>query len=161
MEVDLAFIAPGLYTRERKYAAPFVFFCSALFILGGLFGYFIAFPFALKFLLAFPGDRVVPMISIGEYVDLFWTVMLGLGLIFELPVLMLFFGLLGILTPSFLLNNFRYAVLLIFVVAAVLTPTSDITNLMIFAVPMIGLYLVGVGLVWIVWKRRQRRSAET
>ncbi|MGH8247390.1 MAG: twin-arginine translocase subunit TatC [Gammaproteobacteria bacterium] len=153
-----AFIAPGLYKRERKYAVPFIFFCSTLFISGGAFGYFIAFPMALKFLLTFGGDKVVPWITITDYVDTFWTVILGLGIVFELPVLMLFLGLLGILTPSFLIRNFRYAVLLIFVVAAVITPTADITNLMIFAIPMMALYFVGVGLVWIAYKRRQRRD---
>lgn len=154
-----AFIAPGLYRNERKYAVPFIFFTSGLFITGGLFGYFIAFPFALKFLINFGGPRVVPWITITEYVDMFWAVILGLGIVFELPILMLFLGLLGIITPKFLLRNFRYAVLLIFVVAAVVTPTSDITNLMIFALPMMVLYLVGVGLVWMVARRRSRRMA--
>jgi sec-independent protein translocase protein TatC len=155
-----AFIAPGLYKRERKYAIPFIFFCSGLFITGGLFGYFIAFPYALKFLIAYGGPRVTPWITITEYMDMFWTVILGLGIVFELPVLMLFLGLLGILSPGFLLRNFRYAVLMIFIVAAVITPTSDVTNMMIFAIPMLALYLVGVGLVWIVARRRRRREAQ-
>ncbi len=154
-----SFIAPGLYKQERRYAVPFIFFCSSLFITGGLFGYFIAFPFALKFLLTYGGKEVMPWITVNDYVDMFWTVILGLGIVFELPVLMLFLGLLGILTPGFLMRNFRYAVLLIFIVAAIVTPTSDITNLMIFAVPMMVLYLVGVGLVWIVARRRTRREA--
>jgi sec-independent protein translocase protein TatC len=153
-----AFISPGLYHKERRYAVPFVFSCSALFIGGGLFGYFIAFPFALKFLLTFGGDKVTPWITINEYADLFWTVILGLGIVFELPVLMMFLGLLGIVTPGFLLRNFRYAVLLIFVVAAILTPTPDIINLMVFATPMVALYMVGVGLVFIVTRGRTRRT---
>jgi len=155
-----AFISPGLYKRERRYAVPFIFFCSALFITGGLFGYFIAFPYALKFLISYGGPRVTPWITITEYMDMFWTVILGLGIVFELPVLMLFLGLLGILSPGFLLRNFRYAVLMIFIVAAVITPTSDVTNMMIFAMPMVALYLVGVGLVWIVTRRRRRREAQ-
>ena len=150
-----AFIAPGLYRNERKYAVPFVFFCSALFIAGGLFGYYIAFPFALEFLIGFGGERLVPWITATEYMRTFWTVVLGLGIIFELPVMMLFLGLLGILTPGFLMRNFRYAVLLIFIVAAVITPTADIINLMIFAMPMMALYMVGVGLVWLVARRRR------
>jgi sec-independent protein translocase protein TatC len=155
-----AFISPGLYRRERRYAVPFIFFCSGLFITGGLFGYFIAFPYALKFLIGYGGPRVTPWITITEYMDMFWTVILGLGIVFELPVLMLFLGLLGILSPGFLLRNFRYAVLIIFIVAAVITPTSDVTNMMIFAMPMLALYLVGVGLVWIVTRRRRRREAQ-
>ena len=150
-----AFIAPGLYQRERKYAAPFVFFCSGLFIAGGLFGYYIAFPFALRFLITFGGERLVPLITATYYMNFFFTIILGLGIIFELPVLMLFLGLLGVLTPGFLIRNFRYAVLLIFVVAAVITPTADIINLMIFALPMMALYMVGVGLVWLVTRRRR------
>ena len=150
-----AFIAPGLYRRERRYAVPFVFFCSSLFIAGGLFGYYIAFPFALRFLVNFGGERLVPWITATEYMNTFWTVILGLGIIFELPVLMLFLGLLGILTPGFLMRNFRYAVLLIVIVAAVVTPTADIINLMIFAMPMMALYMVGVGLVWLVTRRRR------
>ena len=150
-----AFITPGLYRRERRYAVPFVFFCSSLFIGGGLFGYYIAFPFALRFLLTFGGERLVPWITATEYMNTFWTVILGLGIIFELPVLMLFLGLLGILTPGFLMRNFRYAVLLIVIVAAVVTPTADIINLMIFAMPMMALYMVGVGLVWLVTRRRR------
>jgi sec-independent protein translocase protein TatC len=154
-----AFIAPGLYKRERKYAFPFVFFCSGLFIAGGAFGYFIAFPFALKFLVSYGGPHVTPWITITEYMDMFWTVILGLGIVFELPILMLFLGLLGILKAGFLMRHFRYAVLVIFIAAAVITPTSDITNMMIFAMPMLALYLVGVGLVWLVGRRRARRSS--
>jgi sec-independent protein translocase protein TatC len=152
-----AFIAPGLYRRERRYAVPFVFFCSGLFIAGGCFGYFIAFPYALKFLLTFGGPRMTPWITVTEYVDMFWTVMLGLGLIFELPVLMMFLGLLGIVSPGFLLRNFRYAILLIFIVAAVVTPTSDVMNMMIFAIPMIGLFVLGIALVWLVQRKRKSR----
>lgn len=154
-----AFISPGLYKRERRYATPFIFFCSGLFIAGGAFGYFIAFRYALKFLVTYPGGRAVPIITMSEYMDLFWTVILGLGIIFELPVLMLFLGLLGIINPGFLVRNFRYAVLIIFAVAAVITPTSDIINLMIFAVPMMLLYVVGIGLVWLVARRRREQEA--
>ncbi len=152
-----AFISPGLYKREKKYAIPFVFFCSSLFIAGGAFAYFIAFPYALKFLLTFGGQHLTPLITATEFMDMFWTVILGLGLVFELPVLMMFLGLIGIVTPGFLIRNFRYAILLIFIVAAVVTPTSDIMNMMIFAVPMIALFILGVGLVWLVQRKRKSR----
>ncbi len=152
------FISPGLYKKERRYAVPFVFFCSSLFIAGGAFGYFIAFPYALKFLLTFGGERMVPWITATEYIDMFWTVILGLGIVFELPMMMMFLGLLGILSPRFLIRNFRYAVLVIFIVAAVVTPTSDVINLMIFAIPMMALYLLGIVLVWAVRRRRPELS---
>lgn len=154
-----AFISPGLYKREKKYAVPFVFFCSSLFVAGGLFGYFTAFPYAIKFLLGIGTNEMRPMITVTDYMDMFWTVMVGLGLIFELPVLMLFLGLIGVITPGFLIRNFRYAILLIFVVAAIVTPSTDVSNMMVFAIPMIGLFLLGVGLVWIVQRKRKRRWA--
>jgi sec-independent protein translocase protein TatC len=153
------FIAPGLYSRERKYAAPFIFFCSGLFIAGGAFGYFIAFPYALEFLLSLGGSHMTPWLTAKEYLDLFTTVILGLGLVFEMPVLILFLSLLGIVTPGFLLRNFRYAVLVITIIAAIITPTTDVTNLVIFAVPMVGLYLLGAGIAWLVYRRRERKEA--
>lgn len=152
-----AFIAPGLYKKERRYAVPFVFFCSGLFISGGLFGYFIALPYALKFLLTFGGPHMTPWLTATEFVNMFYTVILGLGLVFELPVLMMFLGLIGIVTPGFLLRNFRYAILLIFIVAAVVTPTPDVMNMMIFAIPMVALFVLGVGLVWAVQRKRKSR----
>ncbi len=116
-----AFIAPGLYKRERRYAVPFVLFCSGLFIAGGMFGYLVAFPFALEFLLSMGGERLTPWLTAKEYLDLFTTIILGLGIIFEMPVLILFLSLLRIVTPGFLLRNFRYAVLVIVIIAAIVT----------------------------------------
>jgi sec-independent protein translocase protein TatC len=140
-----AFIAPGLYRRERKWAAPFVICTAGLFILGGTFAYFVAFRFGLTFLLGIGKDiGVVPYVSASEYFDLFINVTLGIGLVFELPVLIFFLVLLRIVTPAFLVRNSRYAVLAIVVVASILTPTPDVFNLTMFAVPMCLLYFVGV-----------------
>ncbi len=154
-----AFIAPGLYKNERRYAVPFVFFCSTLFIAGGLFGYLVAFPFALEFLLGMGGEHLKPWITAREYLDLFTTIILGLGIIFELPVLILFLSLLRIVSPGFLMRNFRYAVLIITIIAAVVTPTTDVTNLIIFTVPMLALYLLGVGIAWLVTRHRTKKEA--
>lgn len=151
-----AFISPGLYTRERRYAAPFVFVCSGLFIAGGLFGYLVAFPFALEFLLSMGGPHMTPWLTAKEYLDLFTTIILGLGIIFEMPVLILFLALLRVVTPGFLMRNFRYAVLIIAIIAAIVTPTTDITNLILFTVPMLALYLLGAGMAWLVTRRRER-----
>lgn len=156
-----AFIAPGLYQKERRYAVPFIFFCSSLFMAGGAFAYFIAFPYALEFLLNMGGTHMTPFITAKEYLDLFTTIILGLGIVFEMPVLILFLALLGIVTPGFLLRNFRYAVLVITMVAALITPTTDVTNLVLFAVPMLGLYLLGTGLAWVVWRGRRKREAQS
>lgn len=154
-----AFIAPGLYQKERKYAVPFIFFCSGLFMAGGAFAYFIAFPYALEFLLTMGGEHMTPFITAKEYLDLFTTIILGLGIVFEMPVLILFLALLGIVTPGFLLRNFRYAVLVITIIAALITPTTDVTNLVLFTVPMLGLYLLGTALAWLVWRGRRKREA--
>ncbi|HEY7854814.1 MAG TPA: twin-arginine translocase subunit TatC [Terriglobales bacterium] len=151
------FIAPGLYPRERRYVVPFVLFTSLLFILGGAFAYFYAFPIALNFLIGY-AHRFTPQININEYFDLFATVVLGLGLIFELPTLIFFLSLLGIVSARFLIKNFRYAVLVIFVLAAIITPTADFTTMIVFAAPMIGLYVLGIGIAYIFGKDRRTRK---
>ena len=139
------FLSPGLYPREKKYAVPFVLLSSGLFIAGGVFAYTIAFPASLRFLLNF-GHQFRPLITVNEYFSLATTIILGLALVFELPILILLLTFLRIVTPRFLLRNFRYAVLLIFITAAVITPTPDIPTMMLFATPLIVLYLFGVGL---------------
>lgn len=152
------FISPGLYHKEKRYAVPFVFLCSLLFIGGGAFAYTIAFPAALRFLLTF-GGQFRPMITVNEYFSLATTIILGMALVFELPILLLFLTLLRLMTPGFLLRNFRYAVLIIFIAAAAITPTPDVPTMMLFAMPLIGLYLFGVGLSYLVLRLRRREEA--
>ncbi|OFW26963.1 MAG: twin arginine-targeting protein translocase TatC [Acidobacteria bacterium RIFCSPLOWO2_12_FULL_60_22] len=151
------FISPGLYPRERKYAIPFIFLCSLLFISGGAFAYLIAFPAALRFLLNF-SSQFRPMITVNEYFSLATTIILGLAIVFELPVLILFLTLLRVMTPGFLLRNFRYAVLVIFIAAAAITPTPDIPTMMLFATPLMVLYLFGIGLSYLVLRRRAKED---
>jgi sec-independent protein translocase protein TatC len=140
-----AFISPGLYKRERRWAAPFVLITAGLFIAGGLFAYFLAFRFGLEFLLGIGmSNSVTPMVSITEYFDLFVNVTLGVGLVFELPVLIFLLTLLRLASPRFLLRHSRYAILGIVIAAAIITPTPDVFNLMLFAIPMCALYFVGV-----------------
>ena len=154
-----AFIAPGLYKKERRWAAPFVISTAGLFILGGTFAYFVAFRYGLEFLLGIGTDiGVTPNISIVEYLDLFINVMLGVGLVFEMPILIFFLTLLRIVTPKFLLENSRYAILIITIIAAIVTPTPDVFNLMLFAVPMVLLYFVGVFASYILWLRRENEK---
>src|SRR6185436_21057834 len=117
-----AFIAPGLYKKERRWAAPFVLGAGGLFILGGIFAYFVVFRFGLTFLLSIgQGNHVVAMVSITEYFNLFVNVTLGVGLVFELPVIIFFLTLLRIVTPGFLVAHSRYAILGIFLLAAIVT----------------------------------------
>jgi sec-independent protein translocase protein TatC len=152
------FIAPGLYKKERRWAAPFVVCTAGLFILGGAFAYFVAFRFALEFLLGFGRDiNVKPMINITDYFDLFVNVTLGVGLVFELPILLFFLTLLRIVTPGFLMRNVRYAILGITIIAAIVTPTPDIFNLMIFAVPMYLLFFVGVFASYLLVLHREKQ----
>ena len=150
-----SFIAPGLYRRERNFAGPFVLCSAGLFVAGGCFAYFVAFRLGLAFLLGIGVDKnVKPVVSIVDYFDLFINVTLGLGIIFELPILIFFLVILRVLSPAFLIDNSRYAILAIVVLAAVVTPTPDAFNLTIFAVPMIFLYFIGVFAGWLFVQRR-------
>ncbi len=153
-----AFIAPGLYKKERRWATPFVVCSAGLFILGGLFAYFVAFRFGLTFLLGIGRDiNIIPLVSISEYFDLFVNVMLGIGLVFELPVIIFFLTLLRITSPAFLISHSRYAILVIVVLAAIITPTPDVFNLMLFAVPMVALFFVGVFASYLLVLNRENR----
>jgi sec-independent protein translocase protein TatC len=140
-----AFVAPGLYKKERRLAGPFILCSAGLFILGGLFAYFVAFRFGLTFLLGVGRDvGVRPLITVTEYFDIFINVILGVGVVFELPVLIFFVILLRLISARFLVAHSRYAVLAIVMIAAVITPTPDVFNLMIFSVPMVVLYFIGI-----------------
>lgn len=153
-----AFISPGLYRRERRWAAPFIICTAGLFILGGLFAYFVAFRFGLEFLLSIGRDiNVRPVVSLTEYFDLFVNVTLGIGLVFELPVLIFFLTLLRVVSPRFLIRNTRYAILIIVIAAAIITPTPDVFNLMLFSVPMCLLYFVGVFASYLLVLHREQR----
>lgn len=137
------FVSPGLYRKERFYAIPFVFLGSVFFLAGGAFAYYVAFPFAVEFLIEM-GKAFEPTITVTHYFGFMLLIMLGLGLMFELPIVIFFLAQIGVVTPRFLMRHFRWAVLGIFVMAALLTPTPDVVNLCIFALPTIGLYLLGV-----------------
>ena len=153
-----AFISPGLYRREKRWAAPFILCSAGLFIIGGVFAYFVIFPYGLTFLLGIGrGQGVKPVVSITEYFDLFVNVVLGVGLVFEMPVLIFFLTLLRIVTPSFLMSHSRYAILAIFIIAAVVTPTPDVFNLMLFATPMCLLFYIGIFASYLLVLQRENR----
>lgn len=154
-----AFISPGLYKRERRWAAPFVLMTGGLFILGGLFAYFLAFRYGLTFLLGIGlAGNVRPMVTITEYFDLFVNVTLGVGLVFEMPVVIFTLTLLRLASPRFLLRHSRYAILIIVIIAAIVTPTPDVFNLMLFAVPMCLLYFVGLFAGFLIVFRREGKK---
>jgi sec-independent protein translocase protein TatC len=151
-----AFIAPGLYQKEKKLAVPFVLSTAGLFILGGCFAYFVAFRFGLAFLLGIGlQNGVTPLVTITHYFDLFVNVMLGVALVFELPVAIFFLTVLHLASPRFLLQHSRYAILAIVIAAAIITPTPDFFNLMLFAVPMCLLYFVGVFASYLLVMKRE------
>ena len=153
------FISPGLYRNEKRYVLPFMFSTIALFLSGGYFGYKLVYPAALDFLIGY-GKQFRPMITIHEYTDLFLTVILGLGVVFELPILVFFLALMGVVSAGWMWRNVRYSILVIFIIAAVLTPTTDILNMCIFAAPMVALYLLSIGIAWLVHpKQRKARRA--
>jgi sec-independent protein translocase protein TatC len=151
------FISPGLYRHEKRYVWPFVSLTSGLFIAGGYFAYKLAFPAALRFLITF-GNRFQPMITIDKYFSLASTIIVGVGLVFELPVVILLLSMFGIVTPRFLLRNIRYAVLITAVVAAAICPTPDWTALFMFWIPMVGLYILSIGLSWVVYLQKKRKK---
>jgi sec-independent protein translocase protein TatC len=154
-----AFIAPGLYKKEKRMAVPFVLSTAGLFILGGLFAYFVAFRYGLAFLLGIGlSNGVQPLVTITHYFDLFVNVMLGVALVFELPVAIFFLTLLHLASPRFLLEHSRYAVLAITILAAVITPTPDFFNMMLFAVPMCLLFFVGVFASYLLVLKREGRK---
>jgi len=154
-----SFISPGLYSREKKWAVPFVLSTAGLFILGGMFGYFVAFPYGMSFLFGLGGFAdVTPMITIDNYFDKFVDVLLGIGLVFELPILIFMLTLLRVVSPSFLLNHSRYAILAIVIIAAIVTPTPDVFNLMLFAVPMCLLFFLGIFASYLLVLRREHRQ---
>jgi sec-independent protein translocase protein TatC len=156
------FISPGLYRREKKYVTPFLFSTVLLFVAGGYFGYRMVFPAALKWLIGI-GGQFTPMITVHEYTDLFLTVILGLGIVFEMPILVFFLALMGVVSAGWMWRNIRYAILGIFIVAGALAPTPDISSMVIFASPMLVLYFVSIGIAWFVHptQRRAREAKRT
>jgi sec-independent protein translocase protein TatC len=153
------FISPGLYRHEKRYVMPFMFSTVGLFLAGGVFGYKIVYPQALNFLISY-GKQFQPMITIGEYTDLFLTIIIGMGTIFELPILVFFLSLMGIVSAGWMWRNFRYSILVIFIIAAIVTPTTDILNMCIFAAPMIALYALSIAIAYLVHPKQRRARRE-
>jgi len=140
-----SFISPGLHGKEKKYVVPFVFVATCLFLTGAAFCFFIVLPFAMSFLLTYKtGDFMMPMLSVGQYVDFCLKFILAFGAVFELPIFIVFFTRIGVVTPQTLAKHRKYAILIAFVVAAILTPTPDAFNQTLMALPMIVLYEVGI-----------------
>ncbi|HPA52243.1 MAG TPA: twin-arginine translocase subunit TatC [Thermoanaerobaculia bacterium] len=152
------FVAPGLYRHEKRWVVPFVFFAALSFCGGGWFGYAVAFPMVAQFLVTMGAD-FTPVLKIDDYLSILSKILLGMGLVFQTPIVIVFFVRIGVVTEKWLLQKFRYAVLVIFLIAALITPTPDIPTQCAFALPMIALYLLGIFLAWIVGKRKKTEPA--
>jgi sec-independent protein translocase protein TatC len=157
------FISPGLYKNEKRLVFPFLFFSTILFIGGILFGYFIALPPAFRFFVSFSTDFLKPMISFREYLSLTLKFLLAFGLCFEMPVFMFFLAKIGVVNAKMLSKNRRYAILIIFIVAAILTPSPDAISQVLMALPLMVLYEVSIILVKFAQKSKSapEESEET
>jgi sec-independent protein translocase protein TatC len=149
------FVAPGLYTREKKVVIPFVFFSTLLFIGGAAFNHYIAFLAMWKFFATFSNEYIQFLPDIKSAFSMYIMMGLGLGAIFEMPMLMFFLARFGIVTWQFLARQWKYATVLIFIIAAVITPSPDIATQCIFAAPMFVLYGISIGVAWMFGKPRK------
>ncbi|HUR81786.1 MAG TPA: twin-arginine translocase subunit TatC [Thermoanaerobaculia bacterium] len=146
------FIAPGLYKKERRLAAPFIIFGSLFFLIGGYFGYRFLLPATCSFFVE-TGKQFKQMVTVDDYFSFASTIILACGLVFETPILIFFLARLGIVTPAFLMQKFKYAVVLSFIIAAIVTPTPDMVTQSALAIPMILLYLIGVAVAYLFGKK--------
>jgi sec-independent protein translocase protein TatC len=153
------FVAPGLYRHERRATASFIISAMFLFLLGIAVGYFGLLPLVLTKVIGFSaGGPISPWISVNDYFDTILVVLVGLGVIFEMPVVVFILSIFNIVTPKFLLKNFRYAMLAITVLAAIVTPSPDATTMLIFMAPMIVLYFISVLVSYGVVRKKRRQA---
>ncbi len=144
------FIAPGLYANEKKFAIPFVALTSLGSVSGALFSHYLLFPATMRFFGTFSSSRLHFMPGVEDTLDLYLKMMFGMALVFQIPTLVYFLAKMRMVTARFLWRNLKYAILAIFIVAAFLTPSTDWWNQTVFALPMIALYLLSIGLAWMV-----------
>lgn len=154
-----AFISPGLYAHERRYVIPFVGLGSVFFVAGGAFGHLYLFPATFRFLGQYTTGDIQYFPRLTEYFSFYFWFIVGLGLVFQLPVVIFVLSRIGLVTASFLLRNLKFAVLAAFIVSAVITPSADVVNQTMLAAPIIALYLLGVVVAWVFGKRRTSEKA--
>ena len=150
------FIAPGLYANEKKMAIPFVLLSTIGFIGGAYFNHAIVFPYMMKFFAIFNGDELTFLPKLGAVFTLYTKFLLAMGLVFQMPTIVLFLARMKVVTAGFLARHIKYAILIIFVVSALVTPTGDPGTQVIFAAPMIGLYLLSIIIAWVVGPKRNK-----
>jgi sec-independent protein translocase protein TatC len=153
------FIAPGLYSREKKFAIPFVVFSTMFFLLGAAFSHYAAFPWTWKFFLGWQTEYMEFRPDIQATFSLYVKMMLGCGLIFQMPTLVFFLARMGIVSARFLVRNTKYAILIIFVVAAVVSPGTDVVSQLVMAAPMLGLYAISILVAWFFGRKAAAAEA--
>jgi sec-independent protein translocase protein TatC len=154
------FIAPGLYSNEKRLAIPFVLFTTIGFVAGAAFNHYISFPFMMAFFASFNTPDLAFMPKLDDVFGLYSKMLIGMGLVFQMPTVVFFLAKMKLITARFLIGHFKYAFLIIFVVAAVITPSGDMMTQTIFAAPMVGLYLLSIAIAWIVGPKRLRAPKE-
>jgi len=154
------FVAPGLYVREKRFAIPFIVMASIFFVMGAAFSHYFVFPWAWVFLASFSTDYMMFQPRVEAAFSLYAMMLLAMGIVFEMPAVVFLLARMGLATAGFLWRNFKYAVLIIFVVAAVITPTGDMMTQLLMAAPMIGLYLVSIIIAWVFGKKKAPKAAE-
>ena len=150
------FISPGLYSHERKFAVPFIVFGTFFFLMGAVFAHRVVFPVAAKFFTTFGGADVKMMLKVSDVFSFYSKFILGMGLVFEIPTVVFILARIGLVSAGFLIRQFKYAVLLIFIIAAIITPTPDVVTQCLMAFPMIALYTLSIGIAWFVGRERRR-----
>jgi sec-independent protein translocase protein TatC len=153
------FISPGLYRKEKKWAVPFVALSSTGFVAGAAFTHYLLFPWMWKFLASFSTEYTLFLPKIDAVFSLYTKMLLGMGAVFQMPTLVFFLAKMRLVTARFLARNFKYAILIIFVLAAVLTPSGDMLTQTLFAAPMIGLYIISIVIAWAVAPRHKQQAA--
>ncbi|MEZ5320080.1 MAG: twin-arginine translocase subunit TatC [Vicinamibacterales bacterium] len=152
------FVAPGLYAREKKVVVPFVFFSTLFFIGGAAFAHLVAFPAMWKFFASYEIAGLQYFPTIDETFSLYVKTIIGMGLVFQLPMLVFFLSRFGIVTAKFMITKFKYAFLGIFIIAALITPSADVVTQLIFAAPMLALYLISIAVAWLFGKKREEAA---
>jgi sec-independent protein translocase protein TatC len=153
------FISPALYKHERSYVTPFIGLSSISFVIGAAFAYYILFPPAARYLLGLGGDFQL-LLKASDYFDFITLIMLAMGIIFQMPAISYVLARIGIITAGFLVRTWKIALIVILIVAAVVSPTGDIPNMMLFATPMMGLYIVSIFIAWFFGKKRTKRPED-
>ncbi|MBU0663133.1 MAG: twin-arginine translocase subunit TatC [Proteobacteria bacterium] len=147
------FLAPGLYKHEKRVLLPFSFLSTICFLSGATFGYFVVFPPAFRFLVGYSNDFLMSLPAVSEYFSLALRLLIAFGVIFEMPVLMVFLAKIGVVNIAFLNRHRKYAILVNFIIAAILTPTPDVVNQLMMAAPLMVLYEISIVAVWLFGRK--------